>query len=142
MGLSDLLASVLRLKTADALEQVRSARARVLYLMDEVEVVIDEDFRRATGPGGSAQDLRNWAMRACARLSVYQSTLRSDYRMHPAMDTAIEGLDAALGSYLIATRALLDRGPDTGLPLIREAQHAWVSAKTIARAVSLPDPRS
>jgi hypothetical protein len=141
VGLTDLLAVVLGVKTAEALDRVRADRASRETLRDllaAIDGIVDRDLARASGPGATIQDLSGWAVYANRSLTLYQAALRAHHGISVALDVPIEYLDEAVGWYVLATRMLLERGPGAALPYMDRARSEWQSARLIAAATISP----
>ena len=132
MGLQDLLAVVLGVKTAEALQQ-RNAPRRIIspeslrsgaeferiYSLIE-DMIIDECMSVIDDPEG----LVRWAGSAKPRLRQYRQAIRSFPDVNPYVESLKPQIDDVLASYEIATDAVVNLQRE-GRALVLSAREAW-----------------
>jgi hypothetical protein len=141
MGLQDLLAVVLGVKTAEWLER-RNAPRRIVspeslrsgeeferlwsaiedVICDECGAVIDD-----------AEGLVRWAGSAQPRLRQYREAMRSFPAVNPYVELLKPQVDEVLASYETATDAVINRQPD-GTALVWQARDAWRDVQALSQA--------
>jgi hypothetical protein len=111
-------------------------------LYSAIEDVINDDLGRAISAGTNAA-LVGWGRHAHERLSQYRAAMHSYRGFQPDLDRLLDLIDRALQEYHVATRVLIDRGPDAALAYMPQAKEAWarVQAWVMSHpAVSGPGP--
>jgi hypothetical protein len=147
MGLQDLLAVVLGVKTAEALQQRKTAKQDAAFVMsqaalrryvspefaaaefqttyEQIEDVINDDLGRALNSGSNPEEaVVVWAAMARPKLRGYASNMRMCLGWDPRTDAVIERIRVALGAYDVATKNLIERQPE-GRDLLERAASEW-----------------